>query len=134
MLKSELRQQIKTIKRQFTHQQLSELSLPVLSHLRLLLSDAQTLLNQFDNEIGIPTLPAEKKERMITDEANARQADCSARITLWDECLRNSIKTVNKKFGLNIKFNFRTYDVTSDIESDKGDSEKWELQPLQWQG
>lgn len=99
-----------------------------------LLSDAQTLLNQFDNEIGIPTLPAEKKERMITDEANARQADCSARITLWDECLRNSIKTVNKKFGLNIKFNFRTYDVTSDIESDKGDDAKWELHPLQWQG
>ena len=99
-----------------------------------LLNDAQTILNQFDNEIGIPTLPAEKRERMITDEANARQADCNARIALWDECLRNSINAVNKKFNINIKYNFRTYDVNSDIESDEGEKPTWVLQESQWQG
>ena len=98
-----------------------------------LLNDAQTILNQFDNEIGIPTLPAEKRERMITDEANARQADCSARITLWDECLRNSIKAVNKKFNINIKYNFRTYDVNSDIELGEEDKPAWVLRESQWQ-
>ena len=70
---------------------------------------------------------------MITDEANARQADCSARITLWDECLRNSIKEVNKKFNINIKYNFRTYDVNNDIESGEEDKPAWVLQESQWQ-
>ena len=29
------------------------------------LRDIQTVLNSFDNEIGIPTVPYEKKERMV---------------------------------------------------------------------
>lgn len=71
-----------------------------------LLADADTILNNFDREIGIPTVP-EKRERMITNEADMLTADSSARITLWDECLRNSIKVVNSKFNLNIGFEFR---------------------------
>lgn len=100
-----------------------------------LLSDWQTLLNQFDNEIGIPTLPAEKRERMITDEANARQADCNARISLWDECLKNSINETNKMFGTDIKYKFKTYDVNEEVTEESGkDGEKWELRSLPWQG
>ena len=61
MLKSELRQHIKTIKRQFTHQQLNELSLPVLSRLRLLLSDAQTIMAYY-------SLPDEVCTHQLIDE------------------------------------------------------------------
>lgn len=71
-----------------------------------LLADAETILNDFNREIGIPTLP-EKRERMITNEAEALTADSSARITLWDECLRNSIKRVNDMFNTNISYSFR---------------------------
>ena len=97
-----------------------------------LLNDAQTLLNSFDCEIGISTIPAEKKERMITDEANARKNDASARITLWDECLRNSLDQVNAKFGLNISFKFRFLDEMDPLmDIDKEGGDKWDLRIVQ---
>lgn len=72
-----------------------------------ILQDFQTILNQFDSEIGIPTLgAAEKKERMITDEATAKNADTSARVSLWDESLSKSIEVVNSHFGINISYEF----------------------------
>ena len=43
MLKSELRRQMRELKRQFTRQQLDELSLPVILRLRPLLAEAQTI-------------------------------------------------------------------------------------------
>ena len=44
MRKEDLRRQIKQIKRQFTPQQLEELSLPVISRLKPLLAEAQTIM------------------------------------------------------------------------------------------
>ena len=44
MCKADLRRQIQQIKRQFTPQQLEELSLPVISRLRPLLAEAQTIM------------------------------------------------------------------------------------------
>lgn len=89
-----------------------------------LLRDIQTIINQFDTEIGIPTLPTvEKKERMITDEATSKNADTSARVSLWDESLSKSIADVNKMFGLDISYEFvfldQMQDDTSDVEPDK---------------
>lgn len=85
-----------------------------------ILQDFQTILNQFDNEIGIPTLgAAEKKERMITDEATAKNADTSARVSLWDESLSKSIEVVNSKFNTDISYEF-VY-LTKMNESEKGD-------------
>lgn len=83
-----------------------------------LLNDFQTLINQFDTEIGIPTLPAEKRERMITDEAHARDADSSARIALWNESLTKSIDNVNKKFGTDISFRFKFLDQNNTEDQD----------------
>ncbi|MBO5957283.1 MAG: hypothetical protein J6Q39_06990 [Bacteroidales bacterium] len=100
-----------------------------------LLRDFQTILNSFDNEIGIPTLGAgEKKERMITDEAEAKQADASARVTLWDECLKNSIERVNNMFDLNISYTFRFLEQMKEEEQKEGGAEEWALQSLPWKG
>ena len=44
MRKDELRRQIQQIKRQFTPQQLEELSLPVISRLKLMLAEAQVIM------------------------------------------------------------------------------------------
>ena len=33
-----------------------------------LLHDTETVYHQFDNEVGIPSNPQEKKERMVTNE------------------------------------------------------------------
>ena len=61
MLKSELRQQIRALKRQFTQQQLDELSLPVISRLRPLLAEAHTILAFY-------SLPDEVNTHQLLDD------------------------------------------------------------------
>lgn len=74
----------------------------------LQLKDFSTLMNQFNTEIGIPTVPYEKKERMVTDEANSKNLEAQARITTWVNCFNSSAKLVNAKYGTSIsaKINF----------------------------
>lgn len=62
------------------------------------LQDFQTLLNNFDAEIGIPTIPYQKKERMVQSEAESRQLDSRARSTRLFETLQGSIKDVKKLY------------------------------------
>lgn len=81
----------------------------------LLLQDAQTLLNAFDAEIGIPTIPYQKRERMVTDEANSRVIDSVARSTVWFETLTSSIERVNNMFGLNISAELRYSDIDEGV-------------------
>lgn len=67
------------------------------------LADFNTLLHNFDKEIGIPTIPVEKKERMISDEANSTVIDAISRSEIWLKTLEGSLDIVNRHFGLNIK-------------------------------
>jgi len=71
------------------------------------LMDQQTILNNFDTEIGIPTVPYQKKERMVTSEAESKQVDATARSTVWVEELNKSAERVNKMFGTDINFELR---------------------------
>ena len=61
MRKEDLRRQIQQIKRQFTPQQLEELSLPVISRLKPLLADAQTIMAYY-------SLPDEVNTHGLIDE------------------------------------------------------------------
>ena len=70
------------------------------------LQDFQTIINSFDAEIGIPTIPYQKKERMVTSEADSRQNDSKARATIWIECLQSSAEQVKKLYP-DITLNFR---------------------------
>lgn len=65
-----------------------------------LLRDFQTLINDFDTEIGIPTIPYEKKERMVTAEANSKEIDATSRSIIWYDTLRNSFERANAFLGL----------------------------------
>ena len=67
------------------------------------LQDFNTILHNFDKEIGIPTIPVEKKERMITDEANSTVIDAISRSEIWLRTLESSLKLVNEKYDLNIE-------------------------------
>ena len=58
------------------------------------LKDFQTILNNFDTEVGIPTIPYEKKERMVTSEAESRIIDSTSRSIVWLETLLSSIDNV----------------------------------------
>lgn len=70
------------------------------------LKDFQTILNNFDCEVGIPTIPYEKKERMVSEEATSRQLDAQSRSTIWLECLQSSAKRVKKLYP-EIELNFK---------------------------
>ena len=70
------------------------------------LQDFQTIINSFDAEIGIPTIPNQKKERMVTSEADSRQNDSKARATIWIECLQSSAEKVKELYP-DITLNFR---------------------------
>lgn len=75
------------------------------------LQDFQTIINNFDSEIGIPTIPYQKKERMVEDEANSKMYDSVSRSTIWLETLNDSSNRVNKMFDTNIKFNLRVNEM-----------------------
>lgn len=66
------------------------------------LRDMQTVLNAFDNEIGIPTVPYQKAERMVVSEAESRRVESIARATVWVESLNSCFRTVKEMFGLEL--------------------------------
>ena len=72
-----------------------------------LLNDMRTLYNQFDTEIGIPNANINKRERLITDEVNANNAESVARAALWLQELKESFEKVNNMFGLSLAVDWR---------------------------
>lgn len=85
------------------------------------LMDFQTLLNNFDAEIGIPTIPYQKKERMVTDEATARSYDAKARSVTWFNTLTSSIdeiKQIYPDINLSVKLHYdETEGTPQDIDT-----------------
>ena len=62
------------------------------------LLDFHTIMNDFDAEVGIPTIPYQKKERLVSDEANAKQADGKARSVVWYETIQATLEQVKKLY------------------------------------
>ena len=88
-----------------------------------LIADQQSILRNFDTEIGIPSVPYQKKERMVTDEANSQRIDSQARANEWIECLNASAELVNKLYGLNISAKLHFDDMISETEEGAKDNE-----------
>lgn len=88
------------------------------------LQDMQTVLNSFDNEIGIPTVPYQKKERMVESEADSRKVDSVARATIWLDSLNRSFESVNKllntSMSASLRFNYEEVfdDEQSEVDND----------------
>lgn len=85
-----------------------------------LLADIDTILQQFDREIGIAAV-GEKKERMLTDEVQLQQDDSTARASTWYESLSDSFDMVNELFptlGLTFSMKYggevHEYNATND--------------------
>ena len=68
-----------------------------------LLQDASTILNNFDSEIGIPTIPYQKKERMVTDEAQSKIVDSTSRSLIWIDTMNESFKLINAMLGTSME-------------------------------
>ena len=88
------------------------------------LQDLQTIINQFDAEIGSPTVPDQKKERIVTKEATSKEADSRARCTTWLRCLESSKEQIIKMFPrLENELNFTLTYPEEDPEEDPDDQE-----------
>lgn len=87
-----------------------------------LLIDLQTIINQFDAEIGICTVPYQKAERMVTSEADSKQEDSMSRMTVCIDCLNDSVKEWNKYFECDMSFELNT------ITPQEGDEENVDME------
>lgn len=85
-----------------------------------LLEDMQNILNSFYSEIGIP-VAIEKKERLITSEANFSTAQSQARISCWIETLKESLIKVNRMFNTTITAEI-AYNVDNVSSTDNTDN------------
>ena len=85
------------------------------------LMDRQTILAAFDAEIGIQTLPYNKKERLVTAEAESRDMDSTARLEVWKASLESSLKLVNNMFDTNISIEMRYEKMSKEVQSDGND-------------
>lgn len=88
-----------------------------------LLADIDTILMQFDKEIGIAAV-GEKKERMLTDEIAMQNEDACARSSTWFENLSDSFDLVNELFpdlGLSftMKYGGEEYEYNAEIDSNR---------------
>lgn len=87
------------------------------------LMDRSTLLSSFDAEIGIRSLPYNKKERLVTAEAESREQDSTARLMVWKATLDSSLELVNSMFNTNIKAEL-TYEGGEDLVSGQNDTDR----------
>ena len=89
-----------------------------------LLKDRDTILNQFDSEIGIPTLPYQKKERMVTDEAESKQEDATSRSKVWVDTMNGCFKSINKMLGTNMVAIHNYDDVSRETSDERGEGDE----------
>jgi hypothetical protein len=88
-----------------------------------LLQDIQTILNMFDREIGIPTIPYQKKERMVDFESKSAMIDSSSRLSTWIRTLEASLENVNSIFGTNFSVEARIdLDSLLSVQSEGGEA------------
>lgn len=71
------------------------------------LNDVRKIIAMFDNEIGIPALDQEKKERLITGEVEMSANDALSRVTVWNTCLNESFDIINARYGTEMSASVR---------------------------
>lgn len=81
------------------------------------LRDSQTILNAFDAEIGIITVPYQKAERLTQYEAQSKGADASSKIQTWSDCLTTSIAAIKELYP-DIRLSFKLRGGEADGEND----------------
>lgn len=86
-----------------------------------LLQDVQTILNMFDTEVGIPTSPYQKNERLTQAEGESKQVEAYSRIATWIDCLNDSFEKVNEMFGTNMHAKINMEGVEKNESSESND-------------
>lgn len=87
------------------------------------LMDRSTLLSSFDAEIGIRSVPYQKKERLVTAEAESREQDSTARLEVWKATLDSSLELVNKMFNTSISAEL-TYERSDELGTEQDNPDR----------
>ena len=87
-----------------------------------LLSDLRKIEAMFDTDIGIPNANTDKRERLITDEVNANNAETFSKCALWLEELQDGCARARDMFGIELSVDWRKLDPAETVE-DKEDAE-----------
>ena len=86
----------------------------------MLWEDEQTILKEFDEAVGIVNL-SNKKERLVTSEAEAKIQNSTASCFVWFDCLKDSIENVKEVFpGIELDVEMRFKDDTTGEEDEQG--------------
>lgn len=89
-----------------------------------LLADIDTILQQFDREVGIAAV-GEKKERMIQDEVAIQIQDSCARSDTWFENMNDGFENVNDLFpelggiGFTMYYGGEAHEYNAEIDADR---------------
>lgn len=67
----------------------------------------QTINSMFDTEIGIPNANTEKKERLITSEANANNVETYSKVGMWLQSMKKECEKARNMFGIDIDVEWR---------------------------
>ena len=81
------------------------------------------MLTSFDAEIGIPTVPYQKQERMVNAEAQSKSIDAKARCEMWVEMFNSSADRVKKVTGIECSAKIR-YEGGDLNGADTGDDQR----------
>ena len=61
----------------------------------------------FCTEVGIPSARSDKKERMISSEAESNDVETSTRMEMWLDGWQKSCADVKKMFDVDVSVNWR---------------------------
>lgn len=84
--------------------------------------EKMNIMNEFLTAIGINTANTSKRERLITDEANANNMEIKANIKLWKENVEDGVERVNKMFpDAQLKITFPFYEEMERKEKEQAE-------------
>lgn len=87
-----------------------------------LLQTLRQIEQEFDTIIGIPNANTDKRERLITDEVNANNAETVSRVGLWVDTINEDLKKVNTMFGLDLRARYTFED--KEVENAESNPER----------
>ena len=88
-----------------------------------MLESLKAIENRFATDIGLPNANTDKKERMLTDEVNANNAETYTRCQLWMDTVKKGLEEANRMFGLNLGVRWRVNPAERGVRTNEGNSD-----------
>lgn len=78
----------------------------------------EKLLDEFDTEVGIPSVGSDKKERLTVNETVKNDVESVTRLTTWLESLQQGINVANRLYpNLNLSINIKEYQTAKVVNT-----------------